>query len=455
MKRWAVNWSEGMPLAPQHFQAADRYTARRLEEAEDWARPFGWGLRRLTLNVGRDEAVLMECEARFKDGSRVAVPEDYAAGELRVDLGEALRAPGTSATIFLALPADGPSRHEPTPCPFEDEAGGDPIDVELRRPKAELLVLTGDARPAGYQSLPLARIGRSARPGAEPEIIGAYVPPLLALDAWKPLAERIRELSSHLHARVRQLAGQLAHRRIDLDPKVPGDPIRILKLHAFNAADAHLRALAAMPRLAPWDVFLELCRTAGEVALFAPDRHVAKIPAYSHDDPGPGFAEVIRLIELALGEEEAPPFDVHPFKRRDGDRLVVDIESAWRRERRPVLLGVTTDLESAACEGLLRSLDISIASAREVDELNLRKIPGLEIRRPDDPPPGLPVGSGVAFFELADDDRFRRDIDVTRTMAIKVNPTLARFRDERHITAGLGGSDHELGFALYVFQPPR
>ena len=89
MKRWAVNWCEGMALTPQHLQAADRHLMRRAGESADWVHPFGYGLRRLELTVRHEEVVLSECEARFKDGSTLTIPEDIEPrpAESRPDAG--------------------------------------------------------------------------------------------------------------------------------------------------------------------------------------------------------------------------------------------------------------------------------------------------------------------------------------------------------------------------------
>src|SRR5262245_4750201 len=87
----AVHWFEGMFLTPQHFQAADRYLDRRLQETEDWYRPFNWGLRSVELDadaIANSMMTLLKCEARFPDGTHLSIPKDTAVPPL--DLREAL-----------------------------------------------------------------------------------------------------------------------------------------------------------------------------------------------------------------------------------------------------------------------------------------------------------------------------------------------------------------------------
>src|SRR3954451_12382603 len=74
-----IHWHEGMFLRPQHFQAADRYARGALRESEDWFHPFDWGLKSVDFDreaFGNYSAVLRGCEARFKDGTKVSIPDD-------------------------------------------------------------------------------------------------------------------------------------------------------------------------------------------------------------------------------------------------------------------------------------------------------------------------------------------------------------------------------------------
>lgn len=449
---WAVDWSDGTPLLPELFLAADRYVARQVDEAETWSRPFAWGVRRLSLQVQQDEAILSECQARFRDGTKASIPGDAAAGELRVDLGRILQTPGAQATIYLAIASDPQARFESRIEEFPGAAGAEPVEIAVRRPRLALLAVAGDQGPTGYVSLPLARVGRAGRPGAEPEVQVDFVPPLLAFDAWTPLHEQLRRLAALVHARARRLAGQVANRPLMVDPRLPEDLPRILKLQALNAVDAQLRALATTPRLPPWDVFLCLARAAGELALFTPARHIVEVPEYRHDAPGAGFAELMRLIELALGEDEAPPYEAYPFRRAQAGHLEVEYRPTWRQERRPILLGVSTDLPPQVCEELLQRLDIAIASREKVHDLFIYKLRGLDIRRAPSPPPGAPA-SGVVFFEFTADARILRDVEESRSLAIMVNPELSRFLDDQVVVAG--SPPHDLRFGLYVFTASR
>src|SRR5690242_21857720 len=77
-----VHWYEGMFLRPQHFQAADRYARQALTASEDWYHPFNWGVRRIEFDrdaIGNYSAVVRACDARFKDGTKLSIPDDTVA----------------------------------------------------------------------------------------------------------------------------------------------------------------------------------------------------------------------------------------------------------------------------------------------------------------------------------------------------------------------------------------
>jgi type VI secretion system protein ImpJ len=455
MKRWAVNWREGMALTPQHLQAADRHLMRRTAEAGDWFSPYSYGLRRLELTIRNDEVSLTECQARFKDGSTLAIPDDLASDLLHTPLSAALKGAGAFATVFLAVADSGPDRQENPWQNCDDEnAESLPLEIEFRTPKPQLLVVEGDQPPAGYQSLPLARIARGARPGAPPEVVGDYIPPLLVVDAWPALPRRVLTLASQIHAHVERLAEHLVGRSMAIDPKVPGDATRVLKLIAFSAVDAHLRAVCATERLHPWYVFLELCRIAGQVAPFRADRVLSAVPEYRHEDLGGCFEEVIREIQKGLIDEEPPPYDVFPFKRRSSDGrapLEVNLQSAWLREQRAIYLAVKTRMDAADCLRLLRAEDLTVADRPRVERLHQAKRLGLDLKQPETAVPGLRTIPDLHYFEFKDVDGVWNDAFAAGSLAIQVNHRRFDPRGDEEIVATVGTERFEFRFLLYVF----
>src|SRR4029079_7827252 len=75
----AVHWYEGMFLRPQHFQAGQRHLEHQADRSAQWDVHYNWGLRSLELDLdalANFRLVVRALEARLRDGSLVAIPEN-------------------------------------------------------------------------------------------------------------------------------------------------------------------------------------------------------------------------------------------------------------------------------------------------------------------------------------------------------------------------------------------
>jgi type VI secretion system protein ImpJ len=459
----AVHWYEGMFLRPQHFQAADRHARETQRESENWFHPFNWGLRSIELDrdsIANYSATLRSCEARFKDGTRLTIPADGAVGP--AELKAALAASG-AVTVFLAVPSlqSGRANVEESPTAngprywidtveFNDEntgTGDEPIEV--RRIRAQLLL--SDQDHTGYELIPLARIERSAQSEAPPQIDPGYVPPLLVLDAWPPLWQAVQSLYHQIGAAVEQMATHVLDRSISFDSQVPGDAERLLKLAVLNGALSSLEAIAFVRGLTPLFVYHELCRLVGQLAIFSETRRPPGLPQYDHEDLGGCFYAVIKTIQLGLVDRDGAPF-VKRYFERNGERLQVQLEPDWLGVSRTLFLGVDTELSDEECEKLLRSMDMKLGSAARVEQIFKQALRGLKLVSIVRPPRALPAGTGTVYYQIERDQVFWRDVDETRSMAIRMNLARASFQTDRILTVELprGGKSTNLQFALFV-----
>ena len=144
-----VHWSEGMFLRPQHFQAADRHARQSLTISEDWYHPFNWGVRRVEFDrdaIANYAVVLRACEARFKDGTKLSVPDDSTADP--AELRAALTGSG-SVMVYLAVPALQPGRAnvEETPTADGPRYSIEDQEAERREHRRRGVVDPGPAHP--------------------------------------------------------------------------------------------------------------------------------------------------------------------------------------------------------------------------------------------------------------------------------------------------------------------
>jgi type VI secretion system protein ImpJ len=467
----AVHWFEGMFLSPQHLQAADRYTLRRLQETEEWYNTFAWGLRSVEIDqaaLSNHIVDLQSCEARFPDGTHLSIPQDATVAPLQ--LREALSA-AAATTVYLAVPplrlgqvnADkDPSVHGPRfwtqeeECP--DENGSEAVSIEFRRPRARLLLEQDDRSDS--VTIPLARIVSSTQAAAPPQIAPAFVPPLLVVDAWPWLKRQIIDLGRRMRGKIDALADQMVARKINFDSQVPGDAERILKLTVLNGIQTRLWTLASTAGLTPLSVYLDLCAFAGQVAIFRRDRRPPELPPYNHHDLGPCFLKTIQFIQIALVDEEELAFEKRYFSRAD-ERVEIRCEPQWLAGSSALYLGVETELTDVECEERLKSLHMVIASAEKVDDYFKNRKPGLQPLLQHRVPAGLPTAGNLVYFYFNHkpdawtprEAGIWKDVVNSRSLAIRLSVEQGCLDQDGVVTLKVtNGRPPKLRFALFAIQ---
>ena len=87
----------------------------------------------------------------------------------------------------------------------------------------------------------------------------------------------------------------------------------------LNGAFGYLQAVAYVRGVSPSAIYNELCRIAGQLAIFTEPRRPPDLPPFDQDDLGGCFRTVFDAIDLALGAFPAP-FQKRYFERA-GERL--------------------------------------------------------------------------------------------------------------------------------------
>lgn len=465
MAKRPVHWFEGMFLKPHHFQAAERWARERIREAEDWLQPHDWGLRSVQIDedaLANRTLRVSSCQARFKDGTTVSVPEEAALDP--VELGPAL-ARRERLTAYLAVPAWHPARpnaqREATedaprflvgPLEQPDEnTGGDEEEIEFRNIQARILL--DDQLAPGFETLPLARIERSGGDQAPPRIERAYVPPILGLDAWRPLQEDVQALSRQVEAWVDQEAAQLTGRKVAFDSQVLGDAERILRLSTLNAASAAWRSFLFTRGLHPMAMYTELCRLMGQLAIFGETRKPIRAPGYDHDDIGPAFAIVMAEVRRLLGALGRVPFLKRYFKL-EGPRFQVALDPDWTLESSKLYIGVeTTEIMDAECDAMIRSTDFKLGSGDQVESIFKSGAAGLAMKPLTRVPPELP--GGVVYFEIVRNPEAWKDVVRAGTLGLRFKLDKGKFLSPQMLAFvnPATGRTVNLQFAVFVVKP--
>ncbi len=466
----SVHWHEGMFLRPQHFQAAQRHWGGVLATDEKWDHHYNWGLRHVELDLdalANFRCVVRALKARLRDGTLVSVPED---GTLpAVDLRPAFEQGAAQVTVAVGVPvlnlgranvagngsADG-GRFLLDTQELEDEnTGVNPQPVQVRLLNLKLLLSTQDQ--AGYEALPLARVQKSSKAEATPELDTTYIPPVLACDAWGPLsADVLQAVYDRLGKKIDLLAGQAVSRGIGFDSTSQGDALLLAQLREMNEAYALLHVLGSAKGVHPLPAYAELCRLVGQLSAFGATRRPPELPRYDHDDLGGCFWRVKQYIDTLLDIVQEPEYKERPFVGA-GLRMQVSLEPSWLEPIWQVFVGVQSPASSEEVIRLLTrpgQLDMKIGSSDRVDEIFRLGQAGLRFAHSPRPPRALPAPAGLTYFQVNREASTEEWQNVQRslTLAIRLNENrvVGNIQGQRVLTVRASGQNTTMQFTLYL-----
>ncbi|MBL8798693.1 MAG: type VI secretion system baseplate subunit TssK [Planctomycetia bacterium] len=464
----AVHWHEGMFLRPHHFQAMHRYQIQQMHWNQQWTQHYNWGLR--SIDIDRDALsnfrfVVGGLRARLRDGTVISIPEDGVLPPL--DLKPAFEK-SNNVTIYLAVPvlnlgkanaadngqADG-ARYKLDTQELEDEnTGVNPQPLAVRLLNLKLLFATADH--TGFEVMPIAQVTKSLRAEATPEINKAYIPPVVADDAWRPLEDDIlHAVCDRVGKKIEVLSSQVTSRGITFDSHNQGDSLIFAQLRELNEAYALLQVMAYAQGVHPLTSYLELCRLVGQLSIFDAARRTPDLPRYDHDDLGGCFWRVKQLIDALLDNLLEPEYRERPFIGA-GLRMQVALESAWV-ENWHMFIGVLSSLNPEETIRLLTHpgmLDMKIGSSDRVDTIFRMGQAGLRFEHAPRPPRALPALANLIYFQVSRDSNQLewQNMQKSLTLAVRLNENriVGNIQGQRILTIKIGQQTSTLQFTLYV-----
>jgi type VI secretion system protein ImpJ len=304
----AVQWHEGMLLAPQHFQQAGLRSELLLHFHLAQAAPFHWGVISLQLDHARlamGSFRVLALQAILPDGLAVHYPSEDAP-PLELDLlplAERLR--DGAAKIYLAAPArraDLVSSDSGEAARFRSVEGEEVVDhntgdnpMRLPRLRPNLMLMVGDRPSAKYTAMPIAEISFAKD---ILQLTPGYLPPQLAVALETPLgqlclalAQAVRQKASFLADRAQGAGG--AGRQASLLEARSAIQCLVAGLPPFEAA---LNTGCAHP----FALFVLAAGIAGQVAPLGPGMVPPIFERYDHDDPAASFRPLLTFIERVL-----------------------------------------------------------------------------------------------------------------------------------------------------------
>lgn len=333
-----VVWSEGMYLAPHHFQAQSSLFERSVHFAVSalWSNVYGLSVCEMNkegLNSG--VVSVLRAEGIFPDGLPFQMPgSDFLPTHRQ--LKEVFDPARDSITVLLAIAprktgepviapssaspaAPEPATARPTPESKKDNAasrhaaanaryiaedyslcdentGRDGKTVRLGRKNIRLL-FDFEVEQQDVVSIPIARVVR--RLSGQLEYDPHFVPPCLRIDA----SERLRSLLKNIIGALEDKSKILMKTRSEESQTIAQYAAREIAefwyLHTVNSGIAGLRHLSAKRGHAE-ELFLELSRLAGALCTFLIGSSPQSLPLYNHRDSTSCFEQLETHITEGL-----------------------------------------------------------------------------------------------------------------------------------------------------------
>jgi len=398
----AIQWHEGMLLAPQHFQQLALRQEALLRYQIAMTSPYHWGVRHLKIDpVLLVDGVfrVLELEAVLPDGLVVShFPDD--SPDLAVDLGPYdTRLLDGPLPVHLAVVAERGSlaRVGNEGSRFESVEGDPVVDEntgegELRVPRLKplLRLLVTDSPPPKFVTLPLAEVTHSR----ESFSLTPFIPPTLRVTPVSPLADFCTALSGRLREKAVFLSEQ----------GEPSSAVRAAQLietqslvHGLVAALPPFEALVYSGVAHPFQLYLALCGLVGHLAAVSRSLMPPVLDPYDHNDLRATFEQARAFIEQALREGISESYAAHPFYLAEGS-FFLKFDPQWMN--RPLVLGVRGKPGAAERDLAAWIQAAVIASKSRMPELQQKRVLGVR-RKKIEADTDLVPARGVLLYSIS------------------------------------------------------
>jgi type VI secretion system protein ImpJ len=429
-----VVWAEGMHLAPQHFQAQNRYFEEAFHFAMValWQDAYGFAACQLDPDALRNGIVsLLHARGMFQDGLPFDIPECDASPE-PINITEHFRPANESLTIALAVPrwfSDGQNcdlefapkadaRYRSIVEMVSDEnTGRNEKPVQLGRKNMSLVILP--TTDENLLTLPLARVMRDR--SGHFVFDRLHIPPCVRLSSSERLSHMLQRLVDILEQKSAVISQEQQQPSGKFQTGMSARQVsQFWFLHAMNSALTPLRHLLLAKHGHPAELFREMSRLAGALCTFGLDTHPRSLPAYNHHDSEAGFANledhILRHLEIVVPSQAIvvklkPAATRYFYEGEIKDQRCLG-GSRW-------ILGI----RSPVGEGELISKTLQLVkfcSALFIHELVKRALPGMSLTHMQVPPAAIAARVDSQYFALNRSGPCWEHITQTRKVGVYV-----------------------------------
>lgn len=414
-----ILWSEGQALDAQHFQQMDRYHEARLQHIASAINPYAWGIHSVSWSVeglARNSLRAVAMSLIFQDGEIYQAPGSDAL-PMAIDLSK-LPIGEQSFIFYAALPvlkahgenlsnsniASDNTRYSPFDIPTLDLfTDGIRIDVSYMKKKVRLISHLESRK--SYDSFPLVKVRRKSDNSFE--IDPTFMPPGVSLSSSPALQEMLRNLLGKLVSKIEALC--LLQR----------DMASFWMLSTISTAGAYLNHCANSGHYHPEHIFGRMTMLAGGLMAFSTKYAIADLPAYEHENSGPGFLTLDTIIRELLDTVASSKYVKIPLLV-DKERIAYHhgkLDATVLDAKAVLYLAVNANMPALALVAAVPR-HFKVASPSDIESLVRNALPGLELVHMAQVPVEVPVRPNTYYFSIA--NRGERYEAMTKAQAITI-----------------------------------
>jgi len=330
---------------------------------------------------------------RLPEDAHLELPPEFAADRPFVDVHIGLRRmdPARANSVRPEGKSDARYRIRVDRVP-DLERGGFEVPVQVLIPNLHLFVSGQEDDLKACDSLRLFRIeatGDLKRPYA---ICTSAAPPLLAVQAFKPLDELVRGI-------VAQIAAKFAVVASHTEAIAIGELPRMWMRYTLARMTPVLRQLLATGETHPFALYNALLETAGALAAFK-HRECPEFPEYVHADPYSCFDALLHAIDQLL-EEVTDSFVQLKLVHDPTQRAYVtrDLSIELLNPQNSFTLAVKAGMESKELVKLVQT-EGKASSVGNASQLADHFLPGLSVEPLHAEPTSISGPPGAVYFKI-------------------------------------------------------
>jgi type VI secretion system protein ImpJ len=402
----AVQWHEGMLLAPHHFQQLASRQEAQIQYHLTALAPFQWGIRSLQIDTNllvSGTLRIVDLEAILPDGLIVsydANSEDPLELDLTKHADELAHKP-IYAYLVVAVRKSQTTKGDLER--YVSFVGDEVVDentgsgaVQIPRLKPQLSLILNEILPAKYVGFPLLQISYRN----EAYALTDYITPTPSVSPSSAIGGMCSAVARRLREKAMFLAEQARTPTAAVD--IP-HYIRIQTiLHGLVAGLPHFEAVLSTGISHPFLLYTALCTIVGHLSTSGSNRVPPMLDPYDHTKLRDTFEQAQDFIFQVIAEAIPEAYLAVPFHYEDGE-FMIQFDEQWRDRR--LILGIRGSSGSTKVDMLGWGSECLIGSQSKIEMMRNNRVLGakrdiLEIQE------DLPLSPDIILFALENDPEY-------------------------------------------------